>query len=76
MKSNWNTAFRVVFSGKFPGVTGHLKRETVFPEGVFQTESRVSFVQTKFQALAALFSVKGTDLRKWETQLQNEIYQP
>lgn len=56
------------------------KGSPVFPEGVFQRESRVLFVKThiwyKFQAFAALCSVKWTDLFKRETQLQNELYQP
>ena len=56
------------FIGKFPGATKHLKKGSpVFPEGIFQTEIRVPFLQSHKSLipgsdLRGSFLVNGTDM--------------
>ena len=33
-------------SGRFPGATGHLKRQPVFPQGMLSTEIRIPVLQS------------------------------
>ena len=52
--------------------------KVVFPDGMHQTEIYVLFPQsifdTIFRPLWPFSSKKGTDLYKWWTGLQDEIY--
>ena len=46
LESKWNTTFLSRFSGKFLGATENGKGSTVFPNGIFQSEIRVPFLQS------------------------------
>ena len=74
-----NATFRIVPMEKFREKLIIWNVVPVFPDGMFQTEIRVPFLDShlryQFQAFATIYLKNGTDLCKWYTRFRGEMYQ-